>query len=138
MPCFITAIDVAVLFIISIALQVYPQILDGFFQSIVIWIITIFIVLFLMMHFYIYQLLIEYDLIIVKLYRYSFVFSLLRFFPNLLILIVCMAITLVPFGIHILVGNGVLVFLSIAICGTIINYYSWPAIEKHFEPLEKK
>jgi len=135
---FITVIDVGVLFIISIALQVYPQILNGFFQSIVIWIITIFIVLFLMMHFYIYQLLIEYDLKIFKLYRYSFVFSLLRLFPNLLILIVCIAITLVPFALHILVGNGILVFLSIAVCGTIINYYSWPAIEKHFEPLEKK
>ncbi len=134
----ITVIDVAVLFITSIALQVYPQILSGFFQSVVVWIITIFLVLFLMMHFYIYQLLIEYNLSIVKLYRYSFIFSLLRLFPNLLILIVCMAITLIPFALHILVGNGVLIFLSIAVCGIIINYFSWPAIEKHFEPLEKK
>ena len=135
---FITVIDVAVLFIISIALQVYPQILDGFLQSVVIWIITIFMVLFLMMHFYIYQLLIEYNLGIFKLYRYSFVFSLIRLFPNLIILIVCMAITLIPFAIHILVGNGALIFISIAVCGIIINYFSWPAIEKHFEPLEKK
>lgn len=134
----ITAIDVAVLFLVSIALQVYPQIIDGFLESVVIWIIVIFMALFLMMHFYIYQLLIEYDLKIFKLYRYSFVFSLLRLFPNLLILIVCVAITLVPFAIHILVGNGLLVFLSIAVCGTIINYFTWPAIDKHFEPLEKK
>ncbi|MCK5757688.1 MAG: hypothetical protein KAH14_01245 [Clostridiales bacterium] len=134
----ITVIDVAVLFITSIALQVYPQILSGFLQSVVIWIIAIFMVLFLMMHFYIYQLLIEYNLGIIKLYRYSFVFSLLRLFPNLLILIVCVAITLIPFALHILVGNGVLIFLSIAVCGIIINYFSWPAIEKHFEPLEKK
>lgn len=134
----ITIIDVAVLYIASIALQVYPQIIDGLLESIVIWVIIVFLVLFMIMHFYIYQLMIEYDLSIVKLYRYAFVFSLLRLFPNLLILAVCMAITLVPFMIHIIVGNGILLFLSIGVCGTIINYYTWPAIEKHFEPLVKR
>lgn len=136
--CIITVIDVAVLFVTSIALQVYPQILDGFLQSVVLWIIAIFIVLFFTMHFYIYQLLIEYNLSIVKLYRYSFVFSLIRLFPNLLILAVCAVITFAPFAIHIIAGNGVLLFLSLGVCGVIINYYSWPAIEKHFEPIVKK
>jgi uncharacterized membrane protein YesL len=134
----ITVIDVGILFLTGVALQFYPQVLDGFLQAVVVWTIIIFLVLFFMMHFYIYQLLIEYNLGIVKLYRYSFTFSLLRLFPNLLILIVCFAITLAPFAIHLMVGNGVLMFLSIAVCGTIINYFTWPAIEKHFDPLVKK
>lgn len=134
----ITVIDVFILFLCGIALQFYPQVLDGFFKMLVIYLIAIFLVLFMFMHFYIYQLLIDYNLSIVKLYRYSFVFSLIRFFPNLIILLVCMILTLAPFAIHILVGNGLLMFFTIGICGTIINYYSWPAIEKHFEPLIEK
>lgn len=134
----ITVIDTAILFLVGVALQFYPQVLDGLLQGVVVWVIIIFLALFFMMHFYIYQLLVEYNLGIFKLYRYSFVFSLLRLFPNLIILIVCFAITLAPFAIHLMVGNGILMFLSIAVCGTIINYFSWPAIEKHFEPIVKK
>ena len=134
----VTVIDIAVLFLVGVALQFYPQVLDGFLEAVVVYIIVIFLVLFFMMHFYIYQLMVEYNLSILKLYRYSFVFSLLRLFPNLLILITCFFITLAPFAIHIMVGNGIFMFLSIAVCGIIINYYSWPAIEKHFEPLVKK
>jgi uncharacterized membrane protein YesL len=134
----ISVIDVLVLFLCGVALQFYPQVLEGFFQTLVVYIIIIFVVLFIFMHFYIYQLLIEYNLGIVKLYRYSFVFSLIRFIPNLLILAGCMLITIAPFAIHILVGNGLIMFFTIGVCGTIINYYSWPAIEKHFEPLVKK
>jgi len=134
----ITVIDIAVLFLSGVALQIYPQILDGFFQAVVVWVIIMFLVIFFMMHFYIYQLLIEYNLSIFKLYRFSFVFSLLRLIPNLLILIACLFISLAPFAIHIMVGNGVLIFLSIALCGIIINYFSWPAIEKHFSPLVKR
>ncbi len=134
----ITIISVVVLFLSGVALQFYPQVLEGFFKTFIVYTIAVFVILFIFMHFYIYQLLIEYNLSIVKLYRYSFVFSLIRFFPNLIILVVCMILTIAPFAIHILVGNGLLMFFTIGICGTIINYYSWPAIEKHFEPLVKK
>lgn len=134
----ITVIDIAVLFLAGVALQIYPQILEGFLQAVVVWVIIIFLVIFFMMHFYIYQLLIEYNLGIFKLYRFSFVFSLLRLIPNLIILAVCLFISLAPFAIHIMVGNGVLIFLSLALCGITINYFSWPAIEKHFAPLVKR
>lgn len=134
----ITVIDIAILFLAGIALQFYPQVLDGFMEAVVVYIIAIFMMLFMMMHLYIYQLLVEYNLGIVKLYRYSFVFSMLRLFPNLLVLIACIAITILPFSIHIMVGNGLMIFLTLGVCGTIINYYTWPAIEKHFEPIAKK
>ena len=91
-----------------------------------------------MMHFYIYQILIEYNLKIHQLYRYSFVFSLIRLIPNLFVLIACIAMVIGPYTIHIMVGNGLLIFVTIALCGIVINYYTWPALEKHFDPLVKK
>lgn len=142
----ITVIDVIVLFVIAMALRFYsgwyeiafPDLHSPMIETISVMIILVFMLLFIMMHFYIYQLLIEYNLKIHQLYRYSFVFSLLRLIPNLMILIACLAITIGPYTIHIMLGNGLLIFVTLALCGIIINYYSWPAIEKHFEPIVKK
>jgi|GEM_PF-616241 len=142
----ITAVDTAVLFIIAMGLRFYsswyeisfPNLHSPMIETISVMIILVFTFLFITMHFYIYQLMIEYDLKVVQLYRYSFTFSLLRLFPNLMILVLCLAITIAPFAIHIMVGNGLLIFVTLALCGILINYYSWPAIEKHFDPLVKK
>lgn len=142
----ITVIDVIVLFIVAMGLRFYstwyeiafPNLHSSMIETISVMIILMFMLLFIMMHFYIYQLLIEYNLKIHQLYRYSFVFSLLRLIPNLMLLIACLAITIGPYTIHIMVGNGLLIFVTLALCGIIINYYSWPAIEKHFEPIAKK
>ncbi len=142
----ITVIDVIILFVIAMGLRFYsmwyeiafPNLHSPMIETIAVMIILLFTLLFIMMHFYIYQLLIEYNLKVHQLYRYSFVFSLLRFLPNLMVLIVCMAIIIGPYTIHIMAGNGLLIFVTLALCGIIINYYSWPAIEKHFDPIVKK
>ncbi|HPJ21248.1 MAG TPA: DUF624 domain-containing protein [Clostridia bacterium] len=142
----ITVIDVAMLFVIAMGLRFYstwyeiafPDLYSPMVETISVMIILLFTLLFIMMHFYIYQLLIEYNLKIHQLYRYSFVFSLIRLIPNLFVLIACVAMVIGPYTIHIMVGNGLLIFVTIALCGIVINYYTWPALEKHFDPLVKK
>ncbi|HPQ47098.1 MAG TPA: DUF624 domain-containing protein [Clostridia bacterium] len=142
----ITVIDVAMLFVIAMGLRFYstwyeiafPDLYSPMVETISVMIILLFTLLFIMMHFYIYQLLIEYNLKIHQLYRYSFVFSLIRLIPNLFVLIACIAMVIGPYTIHIMVGNGLLIFVTIALCGIVINYYTWPALEKHFDPLVKK
>lgn len=142
----ITVIDVVMLFVIAMGLRFYstwyeiafPDLYSPMVETISVMIILLFTLLFIMMHFYIYQLLIEYNLKIHQLYRYSFVFSLIRLIPNLFVLIACIAMVIGPYTIHIMVGNGLLIFVTIALCGIVINYYTWPALEKHFDPLVKK
>lgn len=108
---------------------------NKFFFVIIIIVIILFILVFIMMHLYIYQLLVQYDLSITKLYKYAYTFAILRFIPNLLIVIVCVTLTIIPYWIHYLFGGGMTMFVTFGLCGLIINYYTWPAIEKHFEPL---
>ncbi|MCK5811764.1 MAG: DUF624 domain-containing protein [Clostridiales bacterium] len=108
---------------------------NKFFFVMIIILILLFILIFTMMHLYIYQLLVQYDLSITKLFKYSYTFAILRFIPNLLIVIVCMALTVIPYWIHYLFGGGMTMFVTFGLCGLIINYYTWPALEKHFEPL---
>lgn len=142
----ITVVDTIMLFVIAMGIRFYstwyeiafPDMYSSMVETVSVMLILVFTLLFIMMHFYIYQLLIEYNLKITQLYRYSFIFSLLRFFPNLIVLIMCLAITLGPFAIHIMVGNGLLIFITLALCGIVVNYYTWPALEKHFDPMVKK
>ncbi len=108
---------------------------NKFFFVMIIIVILLFILIFIMMHLYIYQLLVQYNLSIIKLFKYSYTFAILRFIPNLLIVIICMAITVIPYWIHYLFGGGMTMFVTFGLCGLIINYYTWPALEKHFEPL---
>jgi len=108
---------------------------NKFMYSIIIFVMLLFILIFIMMHFYIYQLLVQYDLPLKKLYQYSYTFALLRFLPNLIVLISCIIVTLLPFWLHYLFGGGMIFLFTIGLTGLIINYYTWPAIEKHFEPL---
>jgi len=111
---------------------------NSMFYGVIIFVMIGFIIIFLMMHFYIYQLLIQYDLTIMQLYKYSYTFAILRFFPNLFILIACAILTILPFWIHYLFGGGMMFLVTFGLCGLIVNYYTWPAIEKHFEPLTNK
>lgn len=135
----VTLISTVIAFCLGIAYKFYLTYLDaGFWKTALLWIIMIFSLLFLMMHLYIYQILVEYKLPIWQLYRYSYVFSILRFFPNLLVLILVVAITVIPFMIHILLGAAVLFVIMIGLNSYIINFFTWPAIEKHLDPIMKE
>jgi uncharacterized membrane protein YesL len=87
---------------------------------------------------YIYQILVEYNLSIWKLYRYSYVFAILRFFPNLLIAAGIIALTILPFLIHILFGAVVMIAVLFGLSSYIINFFTWPALEKHLDPIMKE
>ena len=147
----ISAISTIVMFLMLLSLRLWLQLASKvdvitdefmlflleskFVYGAIMVILILFAVIFIMMHLYIYQLLVQYDLPISKLYKYAYTFALLRFLPNLLILIVCIVITLLPFWLHYLFGGGMIFLVTIGLCSLVINYYTWPAIEKHFEPL---
>lgn len=150
----ISAISTIVIFLSMMSLRLWIQLAgkideinDGFMKflldskfiyGLILFVIVLFILVFIMMHLYIYQLLVQYDLPITKLYKYSYTFALLRFIPNLLIIITCIVITILPFWIHYLLGGGMIFIITFGLCGLIINYFTWPALAKHFEPLTKK
>lgn len=141
----ICVINVAVMILCGLALNFYIQygeefipFLTGDLKLLVIGVVLLFLLLFLMMQLYIYQLMVQYNGSVIKTYRFSMVFALLRFFPNLLILVICGAITILPYYIHLLLGGAFYLFFSFGLSGIIINYFSWPAIHKHMEPLISK
>ncbi|MFO7637600.1 MAG: DUF624 domain-containing protein [Clostridia bacterium] len=134
---FLMIAGLAINFYVNVAEEFIP-LLTGGLKLFVLVIIFLVLLLFYMAHLYVYQLLIHKKLSILKAYRYAFVFAVLRFVPNLLILVACGLITVLPFYVHFLFGVVFYLFLSFGLCGTIINYFSWPAIHKHIAPMLTK
>ncbi|HPB16162.1 MAG: DUF624 domain-containing protein [Clostridia bacterium] len=135
----VTGISTVITICLGIAFRFYQLNLQaGFWKTALLLIIAGFSVLFVMMHMYIYQILVEYNLSIWKLYRYSYVFAILRFFPNLLIAAGIIALTILPFLIHILFGAVVMIAVLFGLSSYIINFFTWPALEKHLDPIMKE
>ena len=135
----VTAISTVITVCLGIAARFYQLNLQaGFWKTALLLIIGGFSLLFIMMHMYIYQILVEYNLSIWKLYRYSYVFAILRFFPNLLIIAGIAALTILPFKIHILFGAAVMATVLFGLTSYIINFFTWPALEKHLDPIMKE
>lgn len=135
----VSAISSVIAVSVGVAFRWYQINLEaGFWKTALLFIVAGFSILFIMMHLYIYQILVEYDLSIWKLYKYSYIFSILRFFPNLLIIIAIAALTVLPFTLHLLFGVAVMFILLFGFTAYIINFFAWPALEKHLDPIMKQ
>jgi uncharacterized membrane protein YesL len=135
----ISVISTVILVCLGIAFRWYLINLDpGFMKVFLLMVIGLFAVFFLMMHLYVYQILVEYDLSIWKCYKNAYTFAILRFIPNLLIIAGIAAITILPFFIHVLVGAVLMFVLLFGISAYVINFFAWPALEKHLDPIMKE
>lgn len=93
------------------------------------FIIVAFIV-FIMMHMYIYPMLVTFKLSIKQLYKNAFLFAMMRFLPNLGILLLCTALIVASFW-NTIIGIVLLPLITMSTIGLIINYYVYPALKKH-------
>lgn len=86
---------------------------------------------FLIMHMYIYPILVTFKLTMKQVYRNSLIFALAKFLPNLGILILCILLILLSFYFNTLIGVVLYIFLTVSTIGLITNFYVYPKIKKH-------
>lgn len=87
--------------------------------------------IFLMMHMYIYPMLVTFKLSIKQIIKNSLIFAIIKFFPNLLILIICVAIVLASFGFQPIIGIVLYPFFTLSLIGFITNFYVYPKLKKY-------
>ncbi|NLM76064.1 MAG: DUF624 domain-containing protein [Clostridiaceae bacterium] len=100
------------------------------------------LIIFIMMNFYIYPMMVTYELNLKALYKNAFLFALAKFLPNLGILVLCIILILGPIILIDLIGNFIVVFLTylyyiilgFTLPGLIINFYVNPVIDKYLRP----
>jgi uncharacterized membrane protein YesL len=88
------------------------------------------LILFLMMHMYIYPMLVTFKLTVKQLYKNAFVFAIIKFFPNLGILLLCIILILASFY-YTFIGVVLLVFITFSFIGLITNFYVYPSLQKY-------
>lgn len=90
---------------------------------------------FAMMNMYIYPIMITFDLPLSKIYKNALIFAVIKFLPNLGILLLCAFIVLLSFGMIIpfnpLVGFLPYIFLTFSLTGFLTNFYVYPKLKKY-------
>jgi len=94
-------------------------------------IIILAFIIYLMMHMYIYPMLVTFKLSLKQLYRNALIFSLAKFLPNLGILLLCAALILLSFYFSTFIGIVLFIFITVSTIGLIINFYVYPKLKKH-------
>lgn len=92
--------------------------------------------LFFMMNIYIYPMVVTFKITIKQLYKNAFIFSLIRWFPNLLLLlaeiaIVALPLLVIPGFYAFLVSVALYLFITPALIGFTNNFYAYPLIKKY-------
>ena len=91
--------------------------------------------LFACMNIYIYPLMVTFELTLKQLYKNALIFAIVKFIPNVGILLLNAFIVFLSFGLIIpfnpLIGFIPYIFLTMSLTGFIINYYAYPKLKKY-------
>ena len=92
-------------------------------------------VIFVMMHIYIYPLMVTFDLSLKQLYKNAFIFAFMKLPLNFCICLLCAFLILLSFGgifaFSFVIGIIIYIFLTTALIGFITNFYAYPKLKKY-------
>ncbi len=131
----ITGIDLVVMYILGIALNFYIN-YKGFLSIAASAFVFLSIVIFCIMHLYLYPMLVTVKLSIKNLYKNAFIFSILKLLPNILFFVLNILIAYATFYNPII---GVILYLLIipSFIGLMNNFFVNPTIKKYVvDPLQ--
>lgn len=124
-------IDIVVMFLAAYSLYFYSNLKTGdILSSIATGLIIVVLLIFTMMHFYIYQMMVTFKLTIKQLYKNALIFTFIKLPMNVLILILVLLTIFAAFYISI-IGFLLYVFILQSFIALMINFYVYPRIKKY-------
>ena len=112
----VSIINTIVTILVMLDFYIYANVkTDNILFTIANSLIIVAFIVFMMMSMYIYPMMVTFQLTIRQIYKNALLFAILKFIPNLLIIIVCFAIIIVPFYFVPFVGYILLIFLHSAL-----------------------
>ena len=88
-------------------------------------------IVYLIMHMYIYPMLVTFKLSIKQLYKNALIFSMAKFLPNFGILLLCTVLILLSFYFNTFIGIVLFLFITVSTVGLITNFYVYPKLKKY-------
>jgi len=128
----ICIIDILAICIVGVDLNVYLRLSEpNVFLSVITGLSILLFLIFVMMHLYLYPMLVTFKLSTIQLYRNAFILAVIKFFPNLAILALCAALAVLPIVYFPLTGIVLSFFITLSTIGLITNSYVYPKLIKY-------
>lgn len=135
----ISAIDYLIVIVLCIAVNFYLRYPNGgVMMRIIAGFVIMAFVIFMMMHIYIYPMLVTFNLKLKDIYKNALIFAVLKFIPNLGILAVCFLLSTAVFFLNTAAGFVCFILISGSITGLIMNFYSYPVLVKYLSAVEDR
>lgn len=137
----VSSIDFVVTFLMIWSIMAYMSLstTNVFFTLGLVFTVILFLI-FVLMHIYIYPLMVTFKLTLKELYKNAFLFAILKLPLNICIALLCAVIILLSFGgifaFNILIGIIIYIFFTPAFIGFITNFYAYPKLKKYMMPPE--
>jgi len=128
----ICIIDLVAMFIMGFAINFYLNYKAGnILMSFASGLLILTFIIFLMMHLYIYPMLVTFKLTVKQIYKNALVFAIIKFFPNLGILLLIALLLFVTMGLYPVIGIILYALITVSTTGLIINFYVYPKLKKY-------
>jgi len=128
----ICLIDLIVIVITGIDLSFYFRTRkNNLLMTLITGLMLLLMLIYIMMHLYIYPMLVTFNLSIRQIYKNAFIFAVIKFLPNLLIIVLCSALVILPLLLSPAVGITLVFLITISTVGLIINFYVYPVLKKY-------
>ncbi len=133
----VMVIDILVMFLSATALNFYSQMFSGTILTYIYVAFAFILCLYTFMHFYVYQFMVTYKDSIRQIYRNSFVFAIIKWLPNLLLLAGNAGVILALFYFMQLFALVPFVIMLTILMALTIHFYSARSIARYVEKLKK-
>lgn len=128
----ICVIDLVAIVMSGLAINFYLSFRgSNFLMSVASGIMLLSLVLFIMMHLYIYPMLVTFNLTVKQIYKNALLFSLIKFIPNLGIILLCTVLLFASMFFYPVIGLILYAFIMVSTLGLLTNFYVYPIIKKH-------
>ena len=94
-------------------------------------IMVVLFIIFAIMNMYIYPIMITFDLKIKQIYKNALIFSVVKFLPNLGILILSAFLIILSFYFNPIIGIIIYLLFTVSLIGFLTNFYVYPKLNKY-------
>lgn len=128
----ISLLDCVIIVVMGIALNFYASVKgDSILTTIPTAILVVSLIIFTIMHMYIYPMLVTFKLTVKQIYKNALIFAIIKFLPNLGILLLCAILILVTFFFFPVIGIILYTFITVSTISLLTNFYVYPILKKY-------
>lgn len=92
---------------------------------------VVLFIIFAIMNMYIYPIMITFDLKIKQIYKNALIFAVVKFLPNVGILLLSVFLIILSFYFNPIIGIIIYLFFTVSLIGFLTNFYVYPKLKKY-------